>query len=188
MNRDTPLTNPWTTLSTRLIYENPWLRIREDRVINPNGGEGIYGLVKFRHRAIGIIPVDPQGYTWLVGQYRYALDAYSWEIPMGGHPIDQDPMDGARRELAEETGIQAEQIREILRVDLSNSVTDEEGIVYLAEQLSLGQPCFDDTEDLAIKRLPVEDAIQWALDGRIRDGLSVCGLLRLALLRQQPRD
>ncbi len=177
--------NPWTTLSSRLVYENPWLQLQEDQVINPNGGEGIYGLVKFRNRAVGIIPVDDQGYTWLVGQYRYALQAYSWEIPMGGHPLDQDPTVGARRELAEETGLQAKKFQEIARVDISNSVTDEEGVIYLAEDLTPGNTNFDETEDLQIKRLPLSEAITWALDGRIRDCLSVTGLLKLALLRSQ---
>ncbi|MEH6627336.1 MAG: NUDIX hydrolase [Motiliproteus sp.] len=186
MGRDENI-NPWTTLNSRLIYENPWLQLQEDQVINPNGGEGIYGVVKFRNRAVAIIPVDDEGYTWLVGQYRYALQAYSWEIPMGGHPLDQDPVVGASRELAEETGLRAGRFQEILRVDISNSVTDEEGVVYLAENLTLGDTAFDDTEDLQIKRLPLAEAINWALDGRIRDGLSVTGLLKLALLRSQQK-
>ncbi|MCW8886718.1 MAG: NUDIX hydrolase [Motiliproteus sp.] len=172
--------NPWTTLNSRLVYENPWIELQEDQVINPNGGRGIYGLVKFRNRAIGIIPVDDEGYTWLVGQYRYALDNYSWEIPMGGHPVDQDPQQGALRELAEETGLRAKSLEEIARVELSNSITDEIGIVYLAQQLTQGETDFDETEDLQLKRLPLSEAIQWALDGRIRDALSVIGLLKLS--------
>ena len=130
-------TNPsiksWTTLASKLIYENPWLRVREDKVINPNGGEGIYGVVKFFNQAIGIIPIDEEDHTWLVGQYRYALGVYSWEIPMGGHPINEDPQVGAIRELAEETGIRAKQLEEILQVDISNSVTDEKGIVFICK-------------------------------------------------------
>ncbi len=178
-------TSPWTTLASRMIYENPWLRIREDRVINPGGGEGIYGLVKFRNRAVGIIPVDEQGRTWLVGQYRYATGGYSWEIPMGGHPVAEDPQEGARRELAEETGLRAGKFTEILRVDISNSVTDEQGVVYLARQLTAGETCFDETEDLAIRCLPLDEAIAMAMDGRIRDGLSVTGLLKLAMMRAE---
>ncbi|OMH38376.1 DNA mismatch repair protein MutT [Motiliproteus sp. MSK22-1] len=175
--------NPWTTLASKLIYENPWLRVREDRVINPNGGEGIYGVIKFSNQAIGIIPIDEEDHTWLVGQYRYPLNRYSWEIPMGGHPIGADPQAGAIRELAEETGLRAKQLEEIIQVDISNSVTDEKGIVYVATQLTRGKTDFDETEDLAIRRVPVDQAISWAMNGNITDGLSVAGLLKLAILR-----
>lgn len=175
--------NPWTRLSSRDIYQNPWIKIEEDQVLNPNGGEGIYGLVKFQNRAIGIIPIDDQGYTWLVGQYRYALNRYSWEIPMGGQPLNESPEAGAHRELAEETGLRADSMQEILRIDISNCVTDEEGIVFVAEQLSQGATQFDETEQLSLKRLPLQEAIKMASDGRIRDGLSVTALLKLALLK-----
>ena len=177
--------SPWTTLSTRLVYENPWIRVREDRVLNPAGGEGIYGLVRFRNRAVGIIPVDEAGHTWLVGQYRYALDHYSWEIPMGGQPLDQDPLEGARRELREETGLRAGRFDSLLEVDLSNSVTDERGCVYLARDLVEGPPEFEDTEAIRIRRLPLEEALAMALDGRIRDLLSVTGLMALGLRREE---
>lgn len=182
-HNDSAPDNPWTTLSSRKIYQNPWIAIQEDQVINPNGGKGIYGLVKFQNRAIGIIPIDADGNTWLVGQYRYALNAYSWEIPMGGQPLHEDPAEGARRELAEETGLRAESIKEILRVDISNCVTDEEGIVFVAEGLTQGDTDFDDSEQLEIRRLPLKEAIAMALDGRIRDSLSVTALLKLALVK-----
>ncbi len=176
--------NPWTTLASRLIYENPWLRIREDQVLTPAGTEGIYGLVKFRNRAIGIIPVDNDGYTWLVGQYRYALSAYSWEIPMGGQPLQEEPQDGALRELREETGLRAQSLTELMRLHTSNSVTDEEGIVYLAQQLTEGETEFEDTEELVIRRLPLSDAIDWVMTGKITDAISVAGLLKLNMLRK----
>lgn len=188
MNKDDQLLvdesqNPWTCLSSRQIYKNPWIEIQEDQVLNPSGGKGIYGLVKFQTRAIGIIPIDDEGYTWLVGQYRYALNAYSWEIPMGGQPLDQDPAEGAARELAEETGLMAETLTEILSVDLSNCVSDEEGFVYLAEGLTQGPTNFDETEELAIQRLPLNEAVAMAIDGRIRDSLSVTALLKVALMK-----
>lgn len=171
--------SPWQTLTSKEIYQNPWLRLREDQVINPNGGRGIYGVVEFQNRAVGIIPVDEQGYTWLVGQYRYATQHYSWEIPMGGHPINADPLQGARKELKEETGFSAAQFTELLQVHISNSVTNEEGIVYLATGLTPGNTDFDETEQITLKRLPLSEAIGWAKDGTIKDCLSVTGLLRL---------
>lgn len=171
--------NPWQTLASKEIYQNPWLRLREDQVVNPNGGHGIYGVVEFQNRAVGIIPVDNAGYTWLVGQYRYATDHYSWEIPMGGHPVNEDPLAGACKELKEETGLSAGEFTELLQVHISNSVTNEEGIVYLARELTAGETDFDDTEQISIKRLPLSEAIAWAKNGTIKDCLSVTGLLRL---------
>lgn len=178
-------TNPWTTLSSRWLYENNWIRLREDRVINPSGNEGIYGLVKFRNRAVAVIPIDEQGNTWLVGQYRYATDNYSWEVPMGGHPVDQPAVEGAHKELAEETGLRALRMSELMRVELSNSVTDEVGTAFVAQQLTQGDTCFDDTEQLQIQRLPFDDALAMSLDGRIRDLFSIAALQQLALRRDQ---
>ncbi|WP_421865617.1 NUDIX domain-containing protein [Motiliproteus sp.] len=177
--------NPWTRLASKLIYENPWIRIREDKVLTPSGSEGIYGLVKFRNRAVAIIPIDNEGYTWLVGQYRYALGDYSWEVPMGGHPVELDPLDGAHKELREETGLRAQQMTEFLRVQISNSVTDELGVAYLAQQLTPGETDFDDTEQLQIRRLPFDDAIAMCLDGRIQDLFSIAALQQLALRRSE---
>lgn len=177
--------NPWITLASRWVYENAWIRVREDKVLNSSGNEGIYGLVKFRNRAIAIIPIDGQGYTWLVGQYRYATDNYSWEVPMGGHPIDQPAIDGAHKELAEETGLRAESMTELMQVELSNSVSDEVGCAFVAQQLSQGETAFDDTEQLQIKRLPFDEVLAMCLDGRISDLFSVAAIQQLALKRQQ---
>jgi 8-oxo-dGTP pyrophosphatase MutT (NUDIX family) len=175
-------TSPWTTLSTREGYSNPWIRVREDQVINPGGGQGIYGVVEYKNRAVGVIPVDENGYIWLVGQWRYCHDRYEWEIPEGGCPPGEEPADCARRELQEETGITARTIEPLLLgVQLSNSTTNEVCDIFVARDLSFGDATPEETEQLQVKRLPLTEAIQMALDGRIRDSVSVLALLRLAL-------
>ncbi|OON69144.1 NUDIX domain-containing protein [Hymenobacter sp. CRA2] len=172
--------NPWQTLSTELKYQNPWISVREDQVINPKGGRGIYGVVSMKNKALGIIPVDADGNTWLVGQYRYALNEYSWEIPMGGGPIEVDILESAQRELREETGMTARRWTNIARLHTSNSVTDEEGFVFLAEDLEHGQTEPEETEELHLWKLPLHEAVQMALDSRITDAISVAGLLKAA--------
>ncbi|WP_045224537.1 NUDIX domain-containing protein [Methyloterricola oryzae] len=175
--------NPWKRLSRREVYDNPWIHVDEDRVINPGGGLNLYGCIHFKNLAIGIIPLDEDGNTWLVGQYRYVPDAYFWEIPMGGSPCGQEPLEGAKRELKEETGLSAERWSCLMRLHTSNSVTDEEGFVFLAEGLTQGETEFEETEDLAIRKLPLEEAVRMVMDGEITDAISVAGLLKLALLR-----
>ena len=138
--------NPWKIKSKELIYENAWISLTEYQVVNPGGGSSIYGKVGFKNLAIGIIPVDTDGNTWLVGQYRFTLDEYSWEIPMGGGSIQNDPLTSAKRELKEETGLEANRWSNILKIHTSNSVTDEVGYVYLAEDLIPGEPHLDETE------------------------------------------
>ncbi len=172
--------NPWRILRTKSIYENPWITVEEYQVINPKGGPGIYGKVHFRNKAIGIIPLDDDLNTWLVGQYRFTLDEYSWEIPMGGGPIDVNILESARRELKEETGLSASEWTEILRIHTSNSVTDEEGFVFLAQGLTEGETEFDPTEDIAIKKLPFADSLRMVIDGLITDSLSMAGILSVA--------
>ena len=177
-------TNPWTCLYTQAIYENPWIRVCEDKVLNPGGGHGIYGRVLFKNRAIGIIPVDDDGNTWLVGQYRYVLEAYSWEIPMGGAPLEEDILIAAKRELAEETGLRAERWTEVIKIHLSNSVTNEVGFAYLAEGLSLGDQNPEESEALKVWKLPLQEAVEMASDGKITDSLSVAGLLKLGRIKK----
>lgn len=172
--------NPWTTLSTREGYLNPWIRVREDQVINPRGGRGIYGVVEYQNRAVGVVPVDDEGYTWLVGQWRYCHDRYEWEIPEGGCPPGEETAECARRELLEETGLHAAQIEPLLTgLQLSNSTTNEVCDIFVARGISQGVPNPDETEKLEIWRLPLSEAIEMALDGRIRDSVSVLALLRL---------
>lgn len=174
--------NPWTTLSTQEIYNNPWIRVREDQVINPSGGRGIYGVVEYKNRAVGVVPIDESGHTWLVGQYRYTHHSYEWEIPEGGCPEDEDPLECAKRELVEETGIVAQSYELILDgIQLSNSTTNEVGYLYVARGLSFTQAAPEPTEKIQVKRVRLEEAIEMARNGTIRDGLSILALLWLGV-------
>ncbi|MEM9929432.1 MAG: NUDIX hydrolase, partial [Bacteroidota bacterium] len=176
------MTSPWKTLSTKVTYENPWIRIEHNEVINPAGNPGIYGLVKFKNHAIGIVPVDEEGNTWLVGQFRYALGSYEWEIPEGGCPVGTDPLATAQRELKEETGLVANRWIQIMEFHLSNSVTDEYGVAFLAQNLTMTTAEPEETEDLQLKKVPLREAIAMTFDGRIKDALSMLALQRVALL------
>ncbi len=175
-------TSPWQTLSGTRIYENPWITLTEYPVINPGGGHGIYGKVHFKNLAIGVIPIDEEGNTWLVGQYRYPLGAYSWEIPEGGGPLTEDPLESAKRELREETGLTATSWTEIQRLHLSNSVSDELAIIYLAKGLSYGTAEPEETEDLTVRKLPFREAYTMVINGEITDSLSVAAILRVKLM------
>ncbi len=174
----------WKKLDSRTVYENDWMRVHEDRVINPGGGENQYGYVHFKNRAIAIVALDDAGNTWLVGQERYTLGEYSWELPMGGAPLDEAPLDAAKRELKEETGLSADRWSEIMRLHTSNSITEEVGIVYVAEELTEGEPVFEETEDLQIRKLPLDAAVQLVHDGEITDAISVAAILRINSLRK----
>lgn len=169
---------PWQRLSSRPIYANPWIAVREDEVIRPDGNPGIYGVVEFQSWAIGVVPLAENGDTFLVGQYRYTLGCYSWEIPEGGGARTETPLAAAQRELREETGISAARWTYLGEAHLSNSATDEVGCVFLAEDLTLGEAEPDGTEELRLWRLPFADAVQMALTGEISDALAVVGLLR----------
>ncbi len=172
----------WQTKKIKPIYDNPWIKVDEHDVINPSGNPGIYGVVSFKNKAIGIIPIDEQGNSWLVGQYRYSLDEYSWEIPMGGVPIGEDILRGAQRELKEETGIIAEKWTNIMRIHTSNSVTDEEGFVFLAENLTYEESAPEDTENLTIKKLPFSELLKMAMNNEITDSISLAGIFKVAKL------
>jgi len=174
--------SPWKTLSSQLIYDNAWISLIEDQVINPAGKPGVYGKVCFKSQAVGIIPVDDEGYTYLVSQHRYTLNERYWEIPMGGSPLSEDCLLTAHRELEEETGLCAAKMQKIQRLHTSNSITDEEGFVYLATGLSKGQRALEDSElDMQLKKLPLDEAIKMAQNGDITDAISVAGLLFVAL-------
>lgn len=172
--------NPWKTISITPVYDNPWIRLEQHDIINPVGKSGIYGKVHFKNRAMAIIPIDQKGNTWLIGQYRYPLDVYSWEIPMGGGPIGKDLLESAKRELKEETGLSAGKWTEIMQIHTSNSVTDELAIVYLAEDLTQGETEFEETEVLQIKKLPFGQALELVMSGEITDSISVAAILKAA--------
>ena len=173
----------WQKLASRVVYDNDWMQVREDHVINPGGGENQYGYVHFKNRAVAIIALDEADNTWLVGQQRYTLGEYSWELPMGGAPLDEAPLDAAKRELQEETGLSARNWEEVLRLHTSNSITDEVGLVYVATRLMMGMPNTEETEDLEVRKLPLEEAVQMVLDGEITDAISVAALLHLHAIR-----
>ena len=172
--------NPWITHSSKEIYSNPWIKLTEHDVTNPGGGKSIYGKVHYKNWALAIIPLDENQNTWLVGQYRYTLEEYSWEVPMGGGPLEIPKLDSAKRELKEETGLSAKKWTEICKIHTSNSVTDEVGYAYLAEELTLGETEFEETEDLVVKKLPFKEAILMCDEGKITDSLSLAAIYRLA--------
>lgn len=175
-------TNPWQTLSIKEVYDNPWITVSHREVTAPTGTDGIYGLVHFKNSAVAIVPIDDDGNTWLVGQHRYTLNQYTWEIPEGGGSQEEDNLDVAKRELREETGIIASQWTQLLELHTSNSVTDEYAIGFVAQGLSFGDSEPDDTEALAIKKVPLSTAIDMALDGRITDGLAMACLMKIQIL------
>jgi 8-oxo-dGTP pyrophosphatase MutT (NUDIX family) len=174
--------NPWTTLDRRPVYDNPWISVREDQVVRPDGSPGIYGVVHFKNRAIGVLPVEDDGSIWLVGQYRYPLHAFSWEIPEGGCPEGESPEAAARRELTEETGLSAAHLEQIAVAHLSNSVSDELAIIFHASGLTHGESNPEGTERLHVRRVSWTEACAMLERGEITDSMSV-----IALLHEQVR-
>lgn len=177
-------TNPWQVLAAVEKYDNPWINVTQYDVINPGGGKGIYGKIHFKNIAVGIIPIDENGNTYLVGQYRFVLNAYSWEIPEGGCPQGADPLAAAKRELLEETGLVAGEWKELMKMHLSNSVSDELAIVYLATQLRQDKSEPEETEQLELRKLPFETLYQMVEEGTIMDSITVAAALKIKLLLQ----
>ena len=175
----TPNNEPnWETHSIETVYDNPWITVTHRTVTAPTGQPGIYGMVHFKNLALAIIPIDADGNTWLVGQQRYTLNQYAWEIPEGGGLRSVDPLITAQRELQEETGITASRWTSLLTLHTSNSVTDEVAHAYIAQDLSFGDKNYDDTERLALIKMPLEEAVERVMAGEITDGLAMASLLK----------
>ncbi|MBK9285892.1 MAG: NUDIX hydrolase [Sphingobacteriaceae bacterium] len=174
--------NPWKTLKSEIKLETPWIKVEKHDVITPSGTQGVYGTVHFKNLAIGIIPIDNQLNTWLVGQWRYPLNAYSWEIIEGGGPLNTDPLESAKRELKEETGLTAMSYELICNMHTSNSVSDEYSHIYLATDLTEGIAEPDENEDLKIMKVPFQKAYEMVMNGEITDSLSMVGILKVKAL------
>jgi 8-oxo-dGTP pyrophosphatase MutT (NUDIX family) len=174
--------NPWVTVSSRQVYENPWISVREDRILRPDGEPGIYGVVHYKNVAVGVLAVEDD-HVYLVGQYRYPLEMYSWEIPEGGCPEGEEPLRAAQRELKEETGLEARSWHRLGEAYLSNSVADEYAVWFLATGLAPGKVRPEGTEKILVRRVPLREALEMALDGGITDALSIVALTSYALQR-----
>ncbi|MFT6845476.1 MAG: 8-oxo-dGTP pyrophosphatase MutT (NUDIX family) [Flavobacteriales bacterium] len=174
--------NPWKIVTTQEGYDNPWIKLTHHDVINPGGNKGEYTTIHFKNLAVGVIPLDQELNTYLVGQYRFPLQQYSWEIPEGGGKFDEEPIETAKRELHEETGINAEDWLLIQEFDISNSISDEKACLFLARDLSFEEAHPDDDEELALKKVPFKQVYQWVLEGKIRDGLTVVAVLKIQTL------
>ncbi len=174
--------NPWKTLKSELIYESAWISINKHEVLNPAGNPAVYSTVNFKNLAIGILPLDEELNTWIVGQYRYPINKYSWEIPEGGGHLGIDPLDSAARELSEETGISAKRWTKIQDLHLSNSVTDEVAILYIAQDLTFGESHPEETEELQVKKIHFNDLYELVYKGEITDSLTVTAVLKTKLL------
>ena len=181
MSAKDPL-NTWQTLSSELVYESAWISVNKHQTINPAGKPAIYSVVNFKNKAIGILPLSEDGFTWLVGQWRYPLNAYSWEIPEGGGPLGEEPIETAVRELKEETGIVAKNFKEIMQLHLSNSATDEHAFVFLATNLTFEEAEPEESEDLKVKKVHINTAFDMVMNGEITDGISVAAIFKVKYL------
>ncbi|MBX7241373.1 MAG: NUDIX hydrolase [Bacteroidia bacterium] len=178
--------NPWKTLSEKEIYENKWIKLTEFQVLNPAGNPGIYGVIHFQNNAVGVVPYE-NGFIWMVGQFRYPLNRFSWEIPEGGGPLDISTLEAAVRELKEETGMTAANYEKIVEMHLSNSVSDEYAIIYLATELTHGEAEPEETEELHLRKIQLEDAYALVEKGLITDSLTVAAIYKLMLMKADGR-
>lgn len=174
--------NPWQLVEQKSIYENPWIKVDHHDVITPSGENGIYGVVGFKNWAIGMIPLDKKLNTWIVGQYRYPINQYSWEIPEGGGPIGESALETAKRELSEEVGLSAKKWTKIQSFHLSNSVSDEYGELFLAQELEEFENHPDPEEELVVRKLPFNDVFKMVLSGEITDSMSIMAIYKVKYL------
>lgn len=181
MNNKNLTENPWTTKSSEVVYESAWIKVHKNNVLNPAGKDALYSYVEFKNLAIGIIPLDENNNTWLVGQYRYPTNSYSWEIIEGGGNPLQEPVESAKRELKEEAGIIAKDYKELMRLHLSNSATDELAIVFIARDLNFTEAEPEESEVLQLKKVHISEAYQMCLSGEIMDAISVAAIYRVML-------
>lgn len=177
--------NPWKVLESKSVYENNWISVEHNSVLNAANNKGVYGVVHFKNIAVGVIPIDNEGNTWIVGQHRFPLNCYSWEIPEGGCPINTSPLETAKRELKEETGIVAKEWSELLKIHTSNSVCNEVGYIYIAKCLTFEESQPEEDEQLEIKKIPFEKLFQMAMNGEITDSLSLAGIFKLKHLLEK---
>jgi ADP-ribose pyrophosphatase len=178
---------PWKTLKEEQVYETPWIAVTHHDVLDPSGRQGIYGTIHFKNIAVGIVPLDDDLNTWIVGQYRYPIQTYSWEIPEGGGKRDLPPIESAKRELREEVGIEAERWTELLHMDLSNSASDEQAILFVAQGLTFHPPAPDHDEELQQRRLPFAELFAMVMRGEVRDSLTVAAVMKVQLLLLEGR-
>jgi 8-oxo-dGTP pyrophosphatase MutT (NUDIX family) len=172
----------WVTLTHKVAHENKWIRVDAFDVTTPANTPGHYSVVHYKNVAVGIIPLDKDMNTYIVGQYRYPLKQYSWEIPEGGSPVGTNPIESAKRELQEECGLIPNYVEQILEMHLSNSVSDEKAIIYLGTQLTKTSSSPEETEELTIKKIPFKNLVKMVLNGEITDSMSVAGVLKLNYL------
>jgi 8-oxo-dGTP pyrophosphatase MutT (NUDIX family) len=174
--------NPWTLLNKNDVYESPWIQVSHHEVLNPAGNSGTYSVVHFKKLAIGVLPLDENNFTWIVGQYRYPLNSFSWEIPEGGGDLDIDPVETAKRELLEECGITAKKFTLIQQMQISNSATDEVAYIFIAKDLSFAKSSPDEDEELHIKKIHFDELYEMVLTGKVTDSLSVAAVLKTKIM------
>jgi 8-oxo-dGTP pyrophosphatase MutT (NUDIX family) len=177
--------NPWITTKSLDVYESAWIKVVKHDVINPAGNPGIYSVVNFKNLAIGILPIDNEGFTWLVGQWRYPIEEYSWEIPEGGGDLNLEPVISAKRELKEETGIVANDFTELMRLHLSNSATNELAIIFIAKNLVFEEAEPEESEVLQVKKIHLSEAYEWVMSGKITDAITVAAILKATILLEK---
>lgn len=177
--------NPWSIKGKRMIYDNPWITVIEHQVVTPSGADSIYTTVEYKHLAIGIVPLDEQYNTWIVGQWRFPVNQYSWEIPEGGGKMSESPLQAAQRELLEECGLVAKQWDEVMQFNTSNSVATEKAIIFLARQLQITYACPEPDEILQVKKIPFEELYQKVMDGRVSDSLTIAAVLKIKCMMHE---